>query len=240
MGAQQLLGPSLLQAQSAYSVARRLVWINMSGGWDVLEITEPKVSSTSGIDMVYDYGLANQIGTGDTRIGRWLTRLARFHGEDVLVLRGINMGTTSHQAGSVYMDTGILSNSGDVNSASIPAIVASESQATIPIIQLNGGSDPKTDRGLLNPVSVVRAQNLDLYRSMYPQDADELTQKMLMLDHLRGSITNLETVRGTNDRLTELSNAEAKVRVQFESDVGAKLSLTEEDEAPSWWMLQPT
>ena len=87
-------------------------------------------------------------------------------GDDLLLVKGISMGTTSHNAGSVYMDTGILSNAGTVNSASIPSIVASEGTSTIPIIQLNGGTDPKIDRGLLNPVSAVRAQDLELYRSM--------------------------------------------------------------------------
>ena len=227
-----LLGTTAL-AQS-FTVQRRLVWINMSGGWDILEITDPKPASTSGIDMTYSWGLANQIAGGGTndRVGRWLTRLASQQGQDMVVVRGLNMGTTSHMAGRVYMDTGILSNSGDVNSASIPAIVASESQATIPIIQLNGGSDPQTDRGLLNPVSVVRAQNLDLYRTMYPETDAELAQKLLILDHLNNSIASSQAARGTNDRLSDLQNAEAKVRVQFQNDVGTKLALTDEDRAP--------
>ncbi|SMF55510.1 DUF1501 domain-containing protein [Pseudobacteriovorax antillogorgiicola] len=219
-------------AQSAFPVQRRLVWINMRGGWDILEITDPKPASTSGIDMTYDWGLAPQLSNGTDRVGRWLTRLASQQGDDMLVVRGLNMGTTSHMAGSVYMDTGILSNAGNVNSASIPAIVASESDATIPIIQLNGGSDPITDRGLLNPVSVVRAQNLELYRSMYPDTDETLNQKLLMLDHLNNSIAKAQAVQGENDRLTDLSNAQAKVRVQFENDVGAKLALTDEDRAP--------
>ena len=211
------------------TVATRLVWFNMSGGWDVLEATEPKVSSTSGIDMVYDYGLASQLIGSEVRIGRWLGRLARLHGDKMVVLRGINMGTTSHMAGRVYMDTGILSNSGEVNSASIPSIVASESQATIPIIQLNGGSDPQIDRGLLNPVSVVRAQNLDLYRAMYPQTDNQLNQKLLMLDHLRQSLDRQEAMLGSSDRLSAVRTAESKVRVQFDEQVGQKLELSDED-----------
>ena len=232
MNAASIFGPQLL-AQS-FTVQRRLVWISMNGGWDVLEITDPKPSSTSGIDMMYDWGLAHQIAGGGAsdKVGRWLRRLATQQGQDMVVVRGLNMGTTSHMAGQVYMDTGILSNSGNVNSASIPAIVASESAATIPIIQLNGGSDPQTDRGLLNPVSVVRAQNLDLYRSMYPGTSAELAQKLLILDHLNNSIARAQSQRGANDRLTELSNAEQKVRVQFQNDVGSKLALTDEDKAP--------
>ena len=87
------------------------------------------------------------------------------------------------------MDTGVLSNSGTVNAASIPAIVASEASATIPIIQLSGGSEPQTDRGLFNPVSVVRASNLELYRSMYPQDANELAVKNKLIEYLSRSIS---------------------------------------------------
>ena len=32
------------------------------------------------------------------------------HASDALVVRGLNMGTTSHMAGRVHMDTGVLSN----------------------------------------------------------------------------------------------------------------------------------
>lgn len=235
------LASGLLKSETAmgqtrtqtYPPQRRLIWINMSGGWDVLEITDPKPTSTSGIDMMYDWGLAQTLqGTsGIDRVGRWLTRLAA-HGPDVLVVRGLGMGTTSHMAGSVYMDTGILSNSGMVNSASIPAIVASESEATIPIIQLNGGSEPKIDRGLLSPVSTVRAQNLELYRSMYPQNSEELEQKLMILDHLRNSVTRVQGKSGTYDRLSAVSTAEQKIRIQFQDDVGAKLALTDADRAP--------
>ncbi|MBC7661442.1 MAG: DUF1501 domain-containing protein [Chitinophagaceae bacterium] len=220
-------------AVGQFPPARRLVWINMSGGWDILESTDPKVSSTSGIDMMYDWGQAHAL-TGSAqpdKIGRWLGRMAA-HGSDMVVVRGMNMGTTSHMAGSIYMDTGVLSNTGLVNAASIPAIVASESQATIPIIQLNGGSDPRTDRGLLSPVSVVRAQNLDLYRAMYPETSDELAQKLMILDHLKDSITRVQGKTGTTDRLSAIQNAQEKIRVQFTDQVGSKLALTEADRAP--------
>ncbi len=232
LASQVLNIPQAIAQSGTYTPQRRLVWINMSGGWDILEVTDPKVSSTAGIDMMYDWGLAQTLNgsSGSDRIGRWFTRLAA-QGSDVVVVRGLGMGTTSHMAGSVYMDTGILSNSGNVNSASIPAIVASESQATIPIIQLNGGSEPKIDRGLLSPVSAVRAQNLDLYRSMYPQTDQELAQKLMILDHLKDSITRVQTRSGSYDRLTAVASAEQKIRVQFQDDVGAKLALTDEDRA---------
>jgi hypothetical protein len=230
--AASLLSPSglLLGQTASYPPQRRLVWISMTGGWDILETTDAKPASTSDIDVTYDWGLANTLAGSESseRIGRWLPKLAK-RGSELVVVRGLSMGTNSHTAGQVYMDTGVLSNSGDVNAASIPAIVASESQATIPIVQLNGGAEPLTDRGLFNPVSVVRAQNLDLYRSMYPATRKELDQKLLMLDYLRNSATRMKAVTGTNDRLTDLESAEAKVRVQFESDVGSKLELTGAD-----------
>ncbi len=229
-----LLKAGEAQAQThAYPPQRRLIWINMSGGWDVLEVTDPKPASTPGIDMMYEWGLAQTLtGTSGTdRIGRWMGRLAA-HGQEVLVVRGLGMGTTSHMAGAVYMDTGILSNSGTVNSASIPAIVASESEATIPIIQLNGGSEPKIDRGLLSPVSTVRAQNLELYRSMYPQTDEELAQKLMILDHLKNSVDRVQSKSGSYDRLSAVGTAEQKIRIQFQNDVGAKLALTDADRAP--------
>lgn len=226
-----LFGAKPVYAGITYPPKRKLVWINMSGGWDVLEVTDPKQGSTSGIDMVYDWGSAPEIAEGDgTRLGRWCTNMAGI-GKDLLVVRGMAMGTTSHQAGSIYMDTGILSNSGRVNAASIPSIVSSESAATVPLIQLNGGSDPLTDRGLLNAVSPVRASNLDLYRSMYPTQADQIARRMEVLDYLKTSVAAYQSTVGVNDRLSDLSAAEAKIRVQFEGNVGSKLTLTAADAA---------
>lgn len=228
-----LFGSKAARAAVTYPPQRRLIWISLNGGWDILEATDPKRASTSGIDMSYDFGLANALNgsSSSERIGRWLPNIAS-RGESVVVLRGLTMGTTSHQAGQIYMDTGVLSNAGRVNAASIPSIVASESNATIPIIQLNGGMEPMTDRGLLNPVSVVRAQNLDLYQSMYPATSDELDQKLRILDHLKQSVDRVQATVGTNDRLTDVKNAEDKIRGQFTSDVGSKLSLTPADLAP--------
>jgi hypothetical protein len=229
-----LLGGTFARAQSeSYTPQRKLIWINMSGGWDILEVTDPKMSSTSGIDMSYSWGEANLLaGSGTSeRVGRWIPRMAAI-GSDMVIVRGIAMGTTSHMAGSVYMDTGILSNAGRVNAASIPAIVASESVATIPIIQLNGGSDPQIDRGLLKPVSVVRAGNLDLYRSMYPTASDQVARRIAMLDYLKASLTKFGEQTGTSDRLSALSAAEEKIRAQFNAGVGSRLQLVDADRAP--------
>lgn len=224
---------ALAQSSNSFSVKRKLVWINMRGGWDILEVMDAKVASTAGIDMIYDYNLTNQLqgGEDDARLGRWLPNMAQI-GTDLLIVRGLAMGTTSHMAGSIYMDTGILSNAGRVNSASIPAIVASEGTSTIPIIQLNGGSDPMTDRGLLNPVSVVRAENLELYRSMYPQDSQATERRILMLDYLKQSISRVKegiADSATNDRLDSLAAAEDKIRNQFTNNVGQTLELTDSD-----------
>lgn len=223
-----LMSQKLFAQQQALAGRKKLVWINMAGGWDILEATEPKNRSTSGIDMIYDWQDARQITGSSDKIGRWLPNLAAL-GQDLLVVRGIAMGTTSHEAGSTYMNTGILSNTGIVNAASIPAIIASESAATIPIIQLNGGSEILTDRGLLSPVSVVRASNLDLYQRMYPTDAQELSNKINILNLLRSSISQYQEKVGANDRLEELATAEQKVRDQFNAEVGKNLVLEDAD-----------
>jgi hypothetical protein len=222
----------MARAQESFPLQRKLVWINMRGGWDILEVTEPKVSSTAGIDMMYDWSLASPIAGADSslRIGRWLPNIAAL-GSDLLVVRGIAMGTTSHDAGSTYMDTGILSNAGSVNAASIPSIVASQGVSTIPIIQLNGGSDPRIDRGLLNPVSVVRADNLALYRGMFPIADEEKQRRMAVLDYVKSSIDRLRAETGGNDRLSGMEAAETKVRRQFQDDVGKKLALTPAEQA---------
>lgn len=229
----QLLGLSqTAKAQTSYPPQRRLVWINMSGGWDILEVTDPKRSSTANIQMMYGWDQAQALaGSPTEKIGRWMPRIAT-RGNDLLVVRGLSMGTTAHDAGSIYMDTGVLSNAGRVNAASVPAIVASESGATVPIIQLNGGTEPMTDRGLLKPVSVVRAQNLELYRSMYPAAGNELERKMLMLDYVKSSVERAQAEVGVNDRLSAVSNAEDKIRGQFNDDVGSKLALSNADRAP--------
>ena len=203
----------------------------MSGGWDLLETVNPKPSSTSGIDMSYSWSQAQNFGSSGDKIGRWMPLVAS-HASDAVVVRGLNMGTTSHMAGRVYMDTGVLSNSGTVNAASIPSIIASESSATIPIIQLNGGSEPQTDRGLFNPVSVVRASNLDLYRSMYPQDANELAIKNKLIEYMQHSINKKGSARlSADDRLADINTAMDKIGVQFTDNVGSSLTLTDADRA---------
>jgi hypothetical protein len=229
MSMSQLL-PNVAAAAPSFPLQRRLIWINLSGGWDILEATDPKPRSTSGITIAYDWSEAHELSgsTDGTRIGRWLPKIAGI-GEDVVVVRGLAMGTTAHDAGNIYMDTGVLSNAGRVNAASIPAIVASESTATIPIIQLNGGNEALTDRGLLNPVSVVRAQNLQLYSSMYPANAKEKSLRLRMLDYVQESITRAQGSSGVNDRLSDISNAESKIRDQINSDVGSKLSTNASD-----------
>ena len=231
------MNASKLTGSTAYAgsfpVKKKLIWIQMNGGWDILESVDPKPGSTSGIDMIYDYGLANSLGSNsNVKIGRWLPNLAK-QGNDIVVVRGLDMGTTSHTAGRLYMDTGILANNGVLNAASIPAIVASESSATIPIIQLNGGADPLIDRGLLNPVSPIRADNLELYKGMYPSSNADATRRLLVLDHLKNSLTKYRNstagVGSKNDRMDNLASAESKVRGQFTANVGSKLAVTESE-----------
>ena len=224
-------GRLLAQGTPSFPPRKKLVWIQMSGGWDLLETVNPKIASTSGIDMSYNWSQAHNVGNSGEKIGRWLPNLAS-HGSDMVVVRGLNMGTTSHMAGRVYMDTGVLSNSGTVNAASIPAIVASEASATIPIIQLSGGSEPQTDRGLFNPVSVVRASNLELYRSMYPQDANELAVKNKLIEYLSRSISKRGNAALTaDDRLADINTAMDKIGVQFTDNVGSSLTLSDADRA---------
>ena len=218
--------------QPSFPPQRKLVWINLSGGWDILESTDPKQSANDGLQLMYDFGQAQTLaGTSDVKIGRWLPRMAQL-GNDIIVVRGIAMGTTSHPAGTLYMDTGILSNAGRVNAASISSIIASESTATIPIIQLTGGSEPLIDRGLLKPISIVRASNLDLYRSMYPSTADQIARRLEMLDYLKTSVATLTGEVGVSDRLTSLATAEAKIRGQLQNNVGSKLYLSDAELQP--------
>lgn len=225
-----LLAGETAKADTTFSVQRRLVWVNMNGGWDILEVMDPKAASTKGITIPYGWGDCHDLSGSSKgeRMGRWLPNIAS-RGADIVLLRGMTMGTTSHQAGSVYMDTGILSNTGTVNAASVPAIVASESQATIPIIQLNGGTMPQTDRGLLKTTSVVRAENLELYRTLYPTTDDATARHLRLMDYLKNSITRVKDTAGDNDRLKAVDSAEGKIRKQIEDRLSSKLALTADD-----------
>ncbi len=216
-----------------FPVRRKLVWIHMAGGWDILETVDPKQQSTAKLDVTYDFSQAQSLSgaSQDVRLGRWWSRTAR-HGADLLLVRGLAMGTTSHDAGSVYADTGVLSNSGNVNAASIPAIVASQSGATIPLIQLGGAATPKTDRGLLKPVSVVRANDLQLYQGLFPKDAQAQEASQRVLEYSRRSILRLQASVGSNDRLTAVEAARSKIQGQIDAGVGSKLSLSDADRAP--------
>ncbi len=228
----KMLGIPPAFGQPSFPPQRKLIWINLSGGWDILESVDPKQTANDGLNLMYDYSAAqNLAGASNVKIGRWLPKLAAL-GNDAVVVRGIAMGTTSHPAGTLYMDTGILSNAGRVNAASISSIVASESTATIPIIQLTGGSEPLIDRGLLKPISIVRANNLDLYRSMYPTTPELIARRIEMLDYLKLSAASLVAETGANDRLTALSTAEVKIRGQLQNNVGAKLVLSDAELQP--------
>jgi hypothetical protein len=227
------LNASAAYAQSSTKILRKLVWINMSGGWDLLETTDPKVNSNAKLDVMYGFEAAHALAGGDsnTKIGRWLSGIAA-HGEDVVVVRGLAMGTTSHDAGHTYMDTSILSNNGRVNAASIPAIIASESEDVIPLIQLSGGSEPRTDRGLSKTLSAVRAENLALYRSMYPTKSDQIERKNQLLTYLQNSIARVQAKMGDSDRLRSLGAAQARIKEQIQGGVGNQLSLGNADKAP--------
>ncbi len=234
--ASRLLAPANTFAQVGsedFPVLKKLVWIHMAGGWDILETVDPKAQSTEKLDVMYDFSLAPRLSgaSQDVRLGRWLTKTAA-HGSDIVVVRGLAMGTTSHDAGTVYADTGVLSNSGNVNAASIPAIVASQSGVTIPLIQVGGGNTPKTDRGLLKPVSIVRAQELELYRKLFPSNATELDASQRIIEYTRRSLLRLQSVTGSHDRLTEIEAARGKIQAQIEADVGNKLLLNDEDRLP--------
>lgn len=226
-----LSAPRFLSAATSFSLQRRVVFIEAVGGWDALEII-PKPASTSGIDMSYELAQAQTLAGTDVHIGRWLPRIAE-HGNKVLLVNGLAMGTTSHTAGRAYMNTCVLSNTGRVNSAAISAIVASEGTSTIPIIQLAGASEPAIDRGLLNPVSVVRAEHLSLYRSMYPETDAALAQNLGLLRYLEDSIDQQDQARRVgeviNDRLGALQSAAERVHDQFTSKVGSKLAVTSDE-----------
>lgn len=229
----KLFSPQILHAMDGseeYPVQRKLVWIHMNGGWDILETVDPKQASTSKLDMVYDYGLAQRLAgaSQDVRLGRWWPNTARY-GSDLILVRGLAMGTTSHDAGSVYADTGVLSNSGNVNAASIPSIVASQSGATIPLIQLSGGDNPRLDRGLLKPVSVVRAGDLNLYQELFPQDTKAIEARSKILEYARKSLIRFQNSAGSNDRAASVEAARLKIQGQIDAGVGSKLSLNASD-----------
>jgi hypothetical protein len=231
----KLLSPQSAFAQDSaedFPVKRKLVWIHMNGGWDILETVDPKQNSTSKLDVAYDYGLTQSLSgaSQDVRLGRWWPNTVK-HGSDLLLVRGLAMGTTSHDAGSVYADTGVLSNSGNVNAASVPTIVASQSGATIPLIQLNGGDNPRLDRGLLKPVSVVRAGDLRLYQELFPLTSTAVASRTKILEYSRKSLLRFQSSAGTNDRASGIDAARLKIQGQIDAGVGNKLQLEASERA---------
>lgn len=220
-------------ASEEFEVKRNLVWIHMTGGWDILETVDPKQNSTSKLEMTYDYGQSHVLSgaSSDVRLGRWWPNTAR-HGRDIVLVRGLAMGTTSHDAGSVYSDTGVLSNSGNVNAASIPTIIASHSAATIPLIQLSGGDNPKLDRGLLKQVSVVRAGDLNVYQKLFPDTPEAIAARAKILEYSRRSLIRYQSAVGNTDRAAGVEAARSKIQGQIDAGVGSKLKLETADVSP--------
>src|SRR4051812_31938909 len=74
----RLLGPERALAAQTFPLKRKLVWINMSGGWDLLEVTDPKQQNKDGTSLLYDYSQSWQLRGGNTnaRLGRFLPNLA--------------------------------------------------------------------------------------------------------------------------------------------------------------------
>ena len=79
--ASRLLAPANTFAQVGsedFPVLKKLVWIHMAGGWDILETVDPKAQSTEKLDVMYDFSLAPRLSgaSQDVRLGRWLTKTA--------------------------------------------------------------------------------------------------------------------------------------------------------------------
>lgn len=81
-------------------------------------------------------------------------------------------------------------------------------------------------------MSIVRAQELELYRKLFPSNATELDASQRIIEYTRRSLLRLQSVTGSHDRLTEIEAARGKIQAQIEADVGNKLLLNDEDRLP--------
>ena len=67
----KLLGPVELWLKSQTFRHKKLIWIQMNGAGIFLK-SDPKVSSTSGIEMSYSWNEAHSLANSGEKIGRWL------------------------------------------------------------------------------------------------------------------------------------------------------------------------
>ena len=117
------LGVSLLAplspARADDPAPKRLVMVEMQGGWDMLLSTDPRDPhgtytgidlGTDALDPIYRTPRSTRIGTGafarDALLGSTTAALAP-HDALLTLVRGLNMNTVSHPTGRAYMATGI-------------------------------------------------------------------------------------------------------------------------------------
>ncbi len=67
MTAAQFIGIGRADAATA-PIQRRLIWINMYGGWDVLETADPKASSNSSVDVSFGWDLAQHLAGAEDSV----------------------------------------------------------------------------------------------------------------------------------------------------------------------------
>jgi uncharacterized protein (DUF1501 family) len=224
---------SLMRSQPLWASApskKKIVLIDLNGGWDILETVDPKGHSTAQLDLSYPWANTHPLnGHPEARLGRWCPNLAQ---KGVSLIRGLSFGTTSHDAGRAYSDTGVLSNDGRTNAASLSAILGSESEALVPLLQLPGGPTPQSDRGLLKPLSVVRAENLEQYRSLLPSNdkAQYLIEKTMT--QLSERLEKLPLDAKETNRIRTIKDALEKGQTHVKSNLRDLLQLSSSDQRP--------
>lgn len=141
------LGPQLLSstAQAAGEKDRYFLFVYFEGGWDVLLSLDPRDPRAfneanmfeTGIQPGYDRLPAqfsrNPIDVGPYTLGPCIGGLAE-HADQLAVIRGVNMGTLTHEVGMRYFITGRVPTGLTARGTAVPTLAASQigDQTTVP------------------------------------------------------------------------------------------------------------
>ena len=133
LGVGNAVGRSLARADAP---TKRIVLVEMNGGWDMLLSTDPRDPArsydaiqlgTDLLDPAYQTPISVTIGSGSFARATLLGSTTRglTHHLDVLTLfRGVNMNTVAHPTGRAYMATGISPAGSNARGSSIGSALA--------------------------------------------------------------------------------------------------------------------
>jgi uncharacterized protein (DUF1501 family) len=205
-----------------------------SGAWDTLLSLDPRSSNeaNSQIDPAYETLAANDLdlaavlqanpggivqAAGGMELGPAIGELAQF-ASDICVVRGINMGTLTHEVGRRHFLTGKFPRGLQASGSALPTAIVDQSPAGVELSNLvmgvetyNEGLDPAA-----SGIVVQRATDLEyLMRALNPaeQPSAELSETMRSYHDLVGC----RDARLNNSGMVDVLNASRNAASQLAS-----------------------